>query len=321
MFTNKTILSVAISLGCILPYAALANMQAFPIDRTSPMPTPTYGGPDTNQVSNIAINAGNTDCGVLENLTSSQKKTVMLTAIFLQTEGILQKIIGPDCHFVGEVQEIAIVNDTNLTIDEEDEILYYSPETNLLFVSYSAKKTIGYGLPYDGTGDPITYFLDRRTQLQTLTENAQMFDEQKTAELISKAQAKNSSRSSEPASSKKSDARSSEERRRIPLEERELYFAKSSSPPVTTTNTAPVPSFLSSRSSEQPTAVEADSKVDEGESLQDPKPIPVIPEDPQSESVVVGKTKGSLWPWIAFGGLIVLVVIGVVLYKKKQTEY
>ena len=316
MFTKKSILTVAVSVGCLMPFASLAMIQAFPIDRSNPMPSPTYGGVDTIQISNIAINAGTTKCSVLENLSNKQKHTVMLSALFLQTPGILPKIIGPDCHFVGEIDEIAIVNDPALTIDGNDEILYYSQEMSLLFVSYSAKKTIAYGLPFNGAGDPITYFLGKRTQVQALTQSAEMFDEQKVAAEIQKAQAKISSASSKSQAAEQS----SEERRRIPLEERALDFATSSSPPIPTTKTTPTPSFLSSRSSEQPTEVAGDSEVKTGEALQDPKPIPVIPEVPQVEEVA-SEAKGSLWPLFALGGLIVLVVIGVVLYKKKHTDF
>lgn len=122
----------------------------------------------------MALEMETADCEKLNALNDEVKHAFMLVNIFMQRPGSLSKIIGPDCQFLGEVEEIAAIEDDSLTLTGRREMLYYLPDMNVIFVSHKEKDSIAYGFlrEDDETPDPLEYFLEHRADAMRSADTA-----------------------------------------------------------------------------------------------------------------------------------------------------
>ena len=73
-------------------------------------------------------------------------------------EGMMNDILDPRCAFLGTWQPVGYVNDPDLIIDPNmQEQMYYIPESNFFFVTYTAKNTIAFVFRAMNAPDPFTY--------------------------------------------------------------------------------------------------------------------------------------------------------------------
>lgn len=120
------------------------------------------------------------DCTKLEELNHEVKHAFFLTGIYLQRPGYLSAIVGPDCTFLGETQELATITDNSLTIGAGRELLYYIPEMNALIVSHTETNAIAYGIFIEDTEedlDPLAYFLEHRDEAELSAVTAKSYAE------------------------------------------------------------------------------------------------------------------------------------------------
>ena len=113
-------------------------------------------------VQRMAIDMENVTCEELMSLTDEQRELFLYAVMFLQRPGSLQHVIGTECSLFGDVEEVAIIADTNLTISDARESLFFLPQMQALLVTYKARNTFAYGMSYEGDQDPVDYFLERR---------------------------------------------------------------------------------------------------------------------------------------------------------------
>ncbi|MBT4119883.1 MAG: hypothetical protein HOG89_00935 [Candidatus Peribacter sp.] len=135
------------------------NMPAIPQEYSAP----PMADIETQQ---MALDIENADCEKLNAMDHDVKHAFLITHIFLQRPGALSKIVGPDCTFLGEVEEIAAITDDALTLSAKRELLYYLPEMNALIVSNKEEDTIAYGLILDEEIPPLEYFLSHRNEAE-----------------------------------------------------------------------------------------------------------------------------------------------------------
>ena len=130
------------------------------------------------EMQKLILNIGTTDCAILTNLNEDMQYALLLSAMFLQRAGALTKIIGPECTFLGEVEELAAIEDNSLKISAVRESLYYIPSFRALIVTNRAKNAIAYGMIMDDEStDPLEYFLDNRSDAKDYAQFAAVFSE------------------------------------------------------------------------------------------------------------------------------------------------
>ncbi|MDA1292974.1 MAG: hypothetical protein O3A81_04315 [bacterium] len=137
------------------------NMPAIPQEKT--------GEPMADfETQQMALDMQHADCEKLLTLNHEVKHAFLLTTLFLQRPGSLSKIVGPDCTFLGEAIELALITDNTLTLGNTREILYHLPEMEVLIVSHREKDTVAYGLfiEKDTELQPVEYFLKHREEAE-----------------------------------------------------------------------------------------------------------------------------------------------------------
>lgn len=175
-YTVRIILTIAILIAIglwTLPTEVQAHLppnfdffEGLPPSESLRAPQVEWSNPEYNQeAQEIITELSTASCERLEALPD-QVKNSMFSAIFLlQPEGILSKVIGPDCMFLGRVEAVATVEDAALLIDPATpERLYSLPDRNIVFVSDTNNNTIAYGFPISEYTEPLTYFVARRNQ-------------------------------------------------------------------------------------------------------------------------------------------------------------
>ena len=117
-----------------------------------------------NNIQRMALEMESADCDTLLSLDNHTKYTFLLAIMYLQREGSLSRIVGPDCAFLGDTEEIAAIDDDTLTISSDREILYFVPLFDVLLVSHTGRNAIAYGMFIEGNGTPLNYFLNSRDE-------------------------------------------------------------------------------------------------------------------------------------------------------------
>ncbi|MDP6562021.1 MAG: hypothetical protein QF793_03805 [Candidatus Peribacteraceae bacterium] len=144
------------------------NMPAIPQEYTSPPMA-------DREIQRAVLDMENADCNKLTAMEDDVKHAFLLTSIFLQRPGSLSKIVGPDCTFLGEVEEIAAITDDTLTISGKREVLYYLPEMEVLLVSNKDNNSIAYGFFREEDLEPVEYFLAHREEAERSAAIARTF--------------------------------------------------------------------------------------------------------------------------------------------------
>lgn len=173
-------IAIAFVLLSVVQTEQVFATQVFSIEGND-VPVLTTGNSPTTDISiqRMAFDMTHADCDKLLALPAETKRIFLLSALFLQREGSLRKIVGPDCAFLGDTKKIAAIDDESLTIGESREVLYLLPDYNVLFVSNEKENTIAYGLfmDEDTKDDPLQFFLKNRSSAEQSAALARTFYE------------------------------------------------------------------------------------------------------------------------------------------------
>lgn len=173
-------IAIAFVLLSVVQTEQVFATQVFSIEGND-VPVLTTGNSPTTDISiqRMAFDMAHADCDKLLALPAETKRIFLLSALFLQREGSLRKIVGPDCAFLGDTKKIAAIDDESLTIGESREVLYLLPDYNVLLVSHEEENTIAYGLfmDEDTKDEPLQYFLRNRSSAEQSAALARTFHE------------------------------------------------------------------------------------------------------------------------------------------------
>ena len=163
-----------------LPQSGMAHEDRSITDPNAPgITAPVFDEPIADaDVQRMAFDMEHAPCDDLMKLEPDVRKAFFITAIFLQTEGSLSKIIGPDCMFLGQAERVAAIADPALTLGSDRESLYFLADMQALIVSDTSRNAVAYGLTmHDVSGDPVEYFLAHRDDAEQSAAEARMFTE------------------------------------------------------------------------------------------------------------------------------------------------
>ncbi len=128
------------------------------------------------ETQRMALDMENASCEDLTALEPDVREAFLAAVMYLQRPGTLSQIIGPECNFLGETVEVAVIEDPTLTIHESRESLLYLPEMQVLLVTHKGNDAVAYGMMIDSAlEDPVRYFLDRRLEAEKSASFARMF--------------------------------------------------------------------------------------------------------------------------------------------------
>lgn len=321
---------IAIVLGILLPQVALAHnvynlgFEKFNTNTPSPPALDAKAPIAGMETQRMALNMDTADCATLEALDDEAKHGVMLMSIYLQRPGGLSRIVGPDCQFLGPVQEVAVIEDAELTVSGGPEILYVIEQQNMLIVSNIQENSIAYGIEMHDEKDPLQAFLDHR---QHALSNAALgravaktIEANPEPELGVLVNTSSSEPSAKTASSKKQQSRRVVERasNSSTKDIAELAVAKDDS----------IDEVLTSDSKElEPTAPVPAEEIPEQpqapvwEKTEDGIPVvsPIGPELPEEEVAESGGMSGFRLV-IIFFGVIILVGSCVAVLKTRASK-
>lgn len=145
------------------------NFAEFPTDRNRE----PLADMDTQR---MALEMDKANCADLEALEENVQYAVLLTSMFLQRPGALSRIVGPDCQFLGDIEEVAIIEDESLTISGKREVLYYIPKMDMLIVSNVENNSVAYGITHhEEDVSPLEAFMDHRQEAESAAAVARTF--------------------------------------------------------------------------------------------------------------------------------------------------
>ena len=122
----KRFLRISCAILACIPTIALADMYIGG-DGSAEALFPSIKKPEqavSPEIHRMALQLDTAPCDKLRALDDSVKRSILVVNLLLQTPNALSKIVGPECGFLGPVQEVAAIEDTLLTSSDQTEILY-----------------------------------------------------------------------------------------------------------------------------------------------------------------------------------------------------
>jgi hypothetical protein len=286
------------------------NIPAIPVLNTAP-PIADF------ETQEMVLDMENADCAKLTAMNHEVKQAFFLSNISLQRPGTLSKIVGPDCQYLGEVEEIAAITDDTLTLGEDREILYHIPEMEALIVSYKENDTIAYGMFIEEEIAPLEYFLAYREDAERSAAVAQSYAkaiadiELPTFDPSKKIAPRRDSQSSAVKAEKATRSRSREE-----FTATSVAPSTFDTPGFTPPSTIPTPSLPSDTPSEvtqnDPEIIYVDAPPTD--SLPSIKPLGPVPQSETSNQNI------GYWAFMIFLALVLIITAIVVIRSQASAK-
>jgi len=98
-------------------------------------------------------------CAALTAKTAEEKTAILEDIAHNMDKDALDLILGKECAFLGEIVEVAEVTDDALKLNpNDDEVLYFSLETNRFFLTCTSMNTLAYVVERSNDDEPEEYF-------------------------------------------------------------------------------------------------------------------------------------------------------------------